>query len=371
MSDVNFRIGLYEAKVIVPIQEFAPGTYTFQFGMPAGNSILSTVFVQDLDGGASVKVNYHDSGPGDGTQPGERVDLDGHPLISTGTPRSDRRIIARLANKPKAEVIVSGGNATLGLHIAVVADFPQEPNLLDGQTAELNNDKGAPVMVLGSDDKWYAWRGDNGVAKVEIVQSPDDLPVLSSVVNHRQIYANDGFEYSYSLPSNTRIMTLKTSTPNAKILVAWSSGTTSTLGQTVYSGTQYEKENIDPTNNWVVYWQSNKPNTEIEIETWQGTNLPLNDSRKLTAVTLHKSAYSTTGVEYSYGLPSGTKEIYFKTSTPNAKLQLAWSSGQTTNGQSIFSGSQYSRIDLDPNLSWTIFWQSNKDNSIIEIETWR
>jgi hypothetical protein len=178
MADVNFRIGLYEAKVIVPVQEFAPGTYTFQFGMPAGNSILSTIFVQDLDGGASVKVNYHDSGPGDGTQPGERVELEGHPLIDAGTPRSDRRIISRLANKPKAEVIVTGGSVTLGIHIAVVADFPQELALTDGQTAELEADKGSPLMVYDeADNKWFALRGDNGVPEVSGFLKPSGLTI--------------------------------------------------------------------------------------------------------------------------------------------------------------------------------------------------
>lgn len=163
----NFRIGLYESKVIVPIQEFTPGTYTFQFGMPAGNSILSTVFVQDLDVGASVKVNYHDSGPGDGTLSGERVDLESHPLISSGTPRSDRRIVARLANKPKAEVIVTGGNATLGLHIAVVADFPNEPLILDEQSALIEQDKGSPIAIYDEvASKWNLWRGVGGVPEV-------------------------------------------------------------------------------------------------------------------------------------------------------------------------------------------------------------
>jgi hypothetical protein len=266
MSDVNFRIGLYEAKVIIPIQEFAPGTYTFQFGMPAGNSILSTIFVQDLDGGASVKVNYHDSGPGDGTLPGERVDLDGHPLITTGTPRSDRRIIARLANKPKAEVVVTGGNVTLGLHIAVVADFPQEPNLLDGQTAELNNDKGSPVMVLGSDGKWYAWKGDNGVGQVEIVGDVQtNLEPLTTVVQHRQIYANQDFEYSYALPFGTKSVFLKTPTPNARLFIGWLTGQTN---RTLYPGDEYARMNLDSMTNWTIFWQSNKVNTIIEIETW-------------------------------------------------------------------------------------------------------
>jgi hypothetical protein len=133
--------------------------------MPAGNSLLSTVFVQDLDPATTVKVNYYDFGPGDGTLAGERVDLEGHTLITTA-PISNRRIISRLVNKPRLEIIVTGGQAVLGIHIGVVSDFPQEPELLDGQIADFTSDKGSPLMILGSDDKWYAWRGDNGVGSV-------------------------------------------------------------------------------------------------------------------------------------------------------------------------------------------------------------
>jgi hypothetical protein len=167
MADIPFKLGLYEAKTIVPIQSLDPGTHTFQIGMPAGNSMLSTIYVQDLDIGATVKVNYHDCGPGDGTQVGERIDLSGHPLISTG-PISDRRIIARLANKPKCEIIVTGGQVTLGIHVAVVADFPNEPAILDGQNAALEADKGAPIVVYDdTQSKWFFWKGEDGVGKVE------------------------------------------------------------------------------------------------------------------------------------------------------------------------------------------------------------
>jgi hypothetical protein len=169
MADIPFKLGLYEAKTIVPIQTLDPGTHTFQIGMPSGNSILSTIYIQDLDIGATVKVNYHDCGPGDGTQTGERVDLAGHTIIST-SPISDRRIISRLANKPKCEIIVTGGQATIGVHIAIVADFPNEPAILDGQSVALDEDKGGPIVIY--DDvtaKWFFWRGENGIGKVEAI----------------------------------------------------------------------------------------------------------------------------------------------------------------------------------------------------------
>lgn len=127
MVDPNFRLGLFEARVVVPVQELSAGTHKFQFGQPAGNSLLSTIFVRAIDPGASVKVNYYDFGPGDGSEPGERIDLAGHPLVSAGDePVSDRRVIARISNKPVLEIIVAGGSAEVGVHIAVVADFPSE-----------------------------------------------------------------------------------------------------------------------------------------------------------------------------------------------------------------------------------------------------
>lgn len=127
MVDPNFRLGLFEARVIVPVQELAAGTHKFPLGQPAGNSLLSTIFVRAIDSGASVKVNYYDFGPGDGSEPGERIELAGHPLISAGQePISDRRVISRISNKPVLEIVVADGSAEVGVHIAVVADFPSE-----------------------------------------------------------------------------------------------------------------------------------------------------------------------------------------------------------------------------------------------------
>lgn len=268
MVDIPFRLGLYEAKTIVPIQIFDPGTHQVIIGMPAGNSLLSTVFVQYLDPATTVKINYYDFGPGDGTLAGERVDLEGHTLISTA-PISNRRIISRLVNKPRLEIIVTGGQAVLGVHVGVVSDFPQEPELLDGQDVDFTADKGSPIMVLGSDDKWYAWRGDNGVGKVEIVGSVQtNLSPLSSVSTHKQTYSTADFEYSYTFPAGTKNFYLKTPTPNARLLISWAISQTSTLGQTVYPGSEYARINLDPSITWSIFWQSNKPNTIIEIESW-------------------------------------------------------------------------------------------------------
>jgi len=125
MTDQNFRLELFESRVILPVQSLAPGIHLFKIGEPAGNSLISTVFVQYLALGASVKVNYFDFGPGSGSGPGERIDLADHPIVSAGDdPKSDRRLISHVSNKPMLEVIVIGGSAEIGVHIKVVDDFP-------------------------------------------------------------------------------------------------------------------------------------------------------------------------------------------------------------------------------------------------------
>lgn len=127
MVDTNFRLGLYEGRVIVQVQEFPVGTHTFKLGQPAGNSLLSTIYVRAIDGGGSVKVNYFDTGPGDGDEAGERIELQGHPLVSAGDdPVSDRKVIGGISNKPVLEIVVTGAAVEIGVHIAVVADFPMQ-----------------------------------------------------------------------------------------------------------------------------------------------------------------------------------------------------------------------------------------------------
>ena len=265
MAEIPFRIGLYEAKTVVPIDIFAAGTYDFYMGMPAGNSLLSTLFVQDLDPGATVKVNYWDSGPGGGDTPGERIELEGHKLISTA-PLSERRIITRISNKPRIEIIVTGGSATLGIHIAVVTDFPMEPALLDGSTADLDVDKGSPFMILGSDGKWYAWRGDNGVGQVEIVGAVvANTDPFDTVLQHSLTLVNANTDTTFNLPNSSKAVWIKTPTPNAELKLKWMANTNHT---TVYSGSEYSKMNLDQNIAWSFKIQSNKPNTAIEIETW-------------------------------------------------------------------------------------------------------
>lgn len=126
MADANFRLGLYEGRLIWPKNTvFEPGTTPIAIGKIAANAILSTIFVNAMDAGSTVKVNFYDFGPGDGDEPGERIDLAGHPLIVEGdNPGSDRQVITRIGSKVHIEVVVTGGDVALGLQVEAIADFP-------------------------------------------------------------------------------------------------------------------------------------------------------------------------------------------------------------------------------------------------------
>jgi hypothetical protein len=166
-TDAIFRLGLYESKAIVEIQTVSPGTYIIPMSTD-GNSILSTLFVNSCPLGASVKVNYYDFGPGDGTLPGERYDLESHQLVSTSA-FSDRIVVNKMHNKPRAEIIVAGGNVSFGVYITVVSNFAVDlkGNFLDGQPVNLGLDGGVLLSTYNqATGEADLLRSENGVLAV-------------------------------------------------------------------------------------------------------------------------------------------------------------------------------------------------------------
>lgn len=161
MAD-NTRLALYEERIVIPIQQLDVGTHIYSI-TPQGNAVLSTLFVKLIDLGGSIKANYYDYGPGDGSTPGERVDLTSHQLISAGDPLSDRVIVTRMHNRLVLEVIVTGAPVIAGVLITVQADFPQDFGFLDGQESNLANDRGnALVLYDPTQNKWFVLRGNGG-----------------------------------------------------------------------------------------------------------------------------------------------------------------------------------------------------------------
>lgn len=148
----------------MPLSDFAPGTYTQRL-LTEGNSLLSSLFVEQIDLGATVQVNYYDYGVG--TEVGERYNLASHNIVNASATSPDRLLVTKLHNKPVIEIIVTGGNARLGVYLTVVASFASDLDSAlkkDGQIADLLNDKGIPVVTYDPvTGKFYMLRSDGGV----------------------------------------------------------------------------------------------------------------------------------------------------------------------------------------------------------------
>lgn len=174
------QLALYQTKAIVPVQTLAPGVYT-QRMLTQGNSLLSTVFVESLDGGASVATRYYDFTLGGDI--GEQVDLAEHVTITTAL-TSDRITVPRMHDKPIVELTVTGGNVRVGIYVTVVASFATDLDAalkLDQQVADLFKDKGMPMMLYDENvGQFFFLRGEGGAIPITISEAGDPVHLVSA-----------------------------------------------------------------------------------------------------------------------------------------------------------------------------------------------
>lgn len=148
---VEFQSGeLFELDPTTLGTPRAPGTYT-QVGETVGNSILSSVFIESIDPGATLKINYYDTTTG--AQVGERFDLNGHDLITDAVaPLTTLRIlVTRIHHRVVAEAIVTGGNIKFSLYATVVSSTASDLDqalIRDGDTWLPTITKALPIACL-------------------------------------------------------------------------------------------------------------------------------------------------------------------------------------------------------------------------------
>jgi len=107
------------------------------------------------------------------------------------------------------------------------------------------------------------------------IDSSNPLPVAATVILTNVATPslfnvscpNAGVEYSQLLPNNTAQIQLKARNSQAKLQLAWISGTTSTTFLTLTPGSIYTLDSVKLTNK-TVYFNSSKDNTIVEILTW-------------------------------------------------------------------------------------------------------
>lgn len=87
-----------------------------------------------------------------------------------------------------------------------------------------------------------------------------------------------------------------------------------------------------------------------------------------TVVLIHNVSVPTSGVEVSYALPANVKSFFLK-ARGGEKVQLAFVSGESsTNFVTIPAGAVYT--DDKYYSALTLYFQSNKNNTTIEIVTY-
>lgn len=166
LSQEVLQLRLYETRAIVPLETRGPNTY-FQRLHTEGNSFLSSVFVQSLDVGASVLVEYFDTTTGQDV--GETHFLGSHSAVSTAL-GDDRALITRMHNKPYVKATVTGGDVRFGVYVSVVSSFASDLDAAlkkHGDLVNLALDKGLVAMYYDSiQGKFFFLPGENGAIKV-------------------------------------------------------------------------------------------------------------------------------------------------------------------------------------------------------------
>lgn len=175
MAEEVIRLALYESRTIVPLATRAPGPAFTQKMAIEANSLLSTVFVESADVGASLVVEYHDAGAGEDA--GEDILVGAHPpLTTTG---SNRRVIAPFHNKPRLVFTVTGGSVRFGVYVTVVQQIAVDlinALHLDAAAANLASDEGIGVSIYDPvQGKFFLWRGSNGVPEFALTDRPGSV----------------------------------------------------------------------------------------------------------------------------------------------------------------------------------------------------
>jgi hypothetical protein len=261
------RLKEFQTLDLFPLQEMGPGTYLLPLHIE-GNSILSSVYVNALDAGASIKVNYFDTSTGSET--GERYDLTSHPLITTAATSPDRKTIARIHNKPVCEVIIAGGNVTFGVMATVVSSFATDldtalvANLQD-YISSIN--KGIPTALLDpNDNKFYLTKGDQGAAYVKVVGgfsvsvSANTTPAINNVT---ATLADTEYNYAFAVGTKKFLIRSRSGTSFKFSFTATESSTNYVTCNGIY-----DIENLDESIAFTIYFQTKKAEEIFEILSW-------------------------------------------------------------------------------------------------------
>ena len=140
MAEDILRLSSFDSKAIVPLSSRVDGVYVQKLAI-AGNDLLSSVFVESLDSGASVLVEYFDYGVG--SDAGENFPLQAHDAVSTAVTTNRKRIV-NIHDKPYVRCTVTGGTVRFGVYVTVKDPIGSSSSGSGGGTEEPTGD---PLFV--------------------------------------------------------------------------------------------------------------------------------------------------------------------------------------------------------------------------------
>lgn len=125
------------------------GTYRVLTGIRS-YGMISSLFVRDMDPGATLLVNYWETTTGD--QWGERFDIKSHTLVidSVTFPYTEKICLPKLHSNVRLEAIVTGGNVSFGV-LQSSSDVSLIDSVLDDTGAiPVTTDLGIPYHLHGT-----------------------------------------------------------------------------------------------------------------------------------------------------------------------------------------------------------------------------
>lgn len=107
-----------------------------------------------------------------------------------------------------------------------------------------------------------------------------------------------------------------------------------------------------------------------QFTSFSGSNITVTQAG-VTTPTITNTTIALANTEETFSLPAGTKRFLLKTRTPNVKMQLSYVSGQSgTTYLTILPGTYYLEDGVDAGASLTLYIQSNKDSTVVELLSW-
>jgi len=253
----------FQSSPYFRLEELGPGIYS-QISEIRGNSILSSIFVESCDPGATLQVNYYDTTTG--ASSGERYDLAQHDLITDADVGGTFRIlVGKIHRRVVAEVIITGGNIKFSVYATAVTSTASDIDsalIRDGEDYTDPEDQAMPVAYLDeATQQLFFVRGKDGAIRVTGTGTKG-LP-NSRVVT----LATAATEYSIVFPANCVSFCVSNENTNCKFQASWQIGESATNFFSIKPGQTYREDSLIATN-LILYIQSNKDNSKLTIVEW-------------------------------------------------------------------------------------------------------